>query len=155
VDGRGEAFDAAISRSTAAEIAYSRRLDDCGFSEGKTAEINAALRDVNVDLLRLGEEIVDCTTRACVVSAAARIEERGREAVTLIGRLHDEVGEDAPDCLIGVLDEMRESYSLLVSSAAAIQDGRLRAAARDGTRSSELQAEALNDMASCLSSFGV
>lgn len=152
-DAEPAAFDAAISRTTESEIAYNRRLTECGFTEGRTAEIGAAIREVNVEILRLGEEIADCLRPKCIRDVARRMEESADEGVGLLEDYRDELSE-APDCLIAAVDKFLASFRTLGSAARAIQEDNYVAAERYGVRAGELGVEAQSDMAACLSSLG-
>jgi hypothetical protein len=96
-DAEPKAFDAAISRTTESEIAYTRRLTECGFAEGRVAEISAAIDEVNIELLSLGEEIADCLRPKCVREVARRMEASADEGVALLEDYRDELA-DAPPC---------------------------------------------------------
>jgi hypothetical protein len=153
-DGDPDAFDLAISRTTEDEISYNRKLTDCGFTEGRIAEIGAAIREINVDLLRLSEEFADCAHRKCLRVLAGRMEERSTAGVTLLNEFMRELS-DAPDCLTAAVAEFRAAFVALRAAARAFQSGDLAVAERESTRAGELEVEAQQDMATCLSSLGV
>lgn len=147
------AFDEAISGTTEDEIAYNRKLTDCGFSEGRSAEIGAAIREVNIDLLRLSEEIGDCLRPKCIKDVASRMEESAAEGVGLLEDYRESLDE-APDCLTAAVDKFHDSFETLGSAARAIQENDFETAQQDGTRADQLALEAQADMAACLESLG-
>jgi hypothetical protein len=147
------AFDEAISHTTEDEIAYNRKLTDCGFSEGRTAEIGAAIREVNIDLLRLSEEIGDCLRSKCIRDIAGRMEDSSAEGVGLLEDYREEL-DDAPDCLVAAIDKFLESFRTLGSAARAIQENDFATAQQDGTRADQLAIQAQAVMADCLESIG-
>jgi hypothetical protein len=152
-DGKPDAFDQAISRTTETEIAYNRKLTDCGFDEGRTAEIGTAIREVNVEILRLSEEIGNCLRPACIRDVAGRMEKSAADGVALLEDYRDEL-EGAPDCVTGAIDKFLASFRALGTAAHALQENDFVAAERNGTRASQLGVEAQGDMASCLTSLG-
>jgi hypothetical protein len=147
------AFDEAISGTTEDEIAYNRKLTDCGFTEGRTAEIGAAIREVNIELLRLSQEIGDCLRPKCIRDIASRMEEGAGEGVRLLADYRDALDE-APECLVAAVDKFLESFRTLGSAARAIQEDDFATAQQDGTRADQLAIEAQADMAACLTSLG-
>jgi hypothetical protein len=152
-DAKPAAFDAAISRTTDSEIAYNQRLTQCGFTEGRSAEIGAAIREVNIELLRLSEEIGECLRPQCIRDVAQRMEDSSAEGVSLLEDYRDELG-NAPDCLVAAVDTFLESFRTLGSAARALQAADFATAERDGSRAGQLAVDAQNDMAACLSSLG-
>jgi hypothetical protein len=147
------AFDEAISGTTEDEIAYNRKLTDCGFTEGRTAEIGAAIREVNIELLRLSEEIGDCLRPKCIRDVARRMEDSSAEGVGLLEDYREAL-EEAPDCLVAAVDKFLDSFQTLGSAARAIQQNDFTTAQQDGTRADQLALEAQADMAACLESLG-
>jgi hypothetical protein len=112
------------------------------------------MREINIDLLRLSEEIADCTAEACVLKVARRMEERSSAGVAVLDDFRSELGDDVPDCLDEAISEFRTTFSLLARMASALQAGDVPAVEKYGTRAGELEVEAQRDMASCLSSLG-
>jgi hypothetical protein len=151
-DAESKAFDSAVSRTTESEIAYTRRLAECGFAEGRVAEIGAAIDEVNIELLSLGEEIADCLRPKCVREVARRMEASADEGVALLEDYRNELAE-APPCLLGAVEKFLASFRALGSAARAIQEDNFLAAEREGARSGELGVEAQSDMADCLGSL--
>lgn len=151
--GKSSGFDAAISRTTRFEIAYVRKLNECGFTEGRLAEIGAAVREVNVAMLRLNEEIVDCQTSRCVKRVAREMEQQTRVGVARLDEYLAELDRDAPICLRDVLVEMRETFLTVRRSAVALRQNRFSVAEREGTRSIEQAARAKQHGAACLESL--
>jgi hypothetical protein len=152
-DANPDAFDEALSQTTDKEIAFNRRLTECGFSQGRTAEINAALRDVSVEILQLGEEIGDCLRPRCIRRIAREMEASSEEGVALLEDYRDELS-GAPRCLRSAVDTFLSAFRTLASSSRAIQENDFRTAEREGTRAAELSIQAQNEMASCLGSLG-
>jgi hypothetical protein len=152
-EGKPDAFDQAISRTTKTEIAYNRKLTDCGFEEGRTAEIGAAIRKVNVEILRLSEEIGNCLRPVCILEVAGRMEKSAAEGVALLENYRDEL-EGAPDCLTAAIGKFMASFRSLGTAAHALQESDFAAAEQNGTRAARLGVDAQGDMASCLSSLG-
>jgi hypothetical protein len=151
--GDTKAADSAISRSTAAEISYTRRLDDCGFAEGRAAELNAALREINIDLLRLGEEAFACEDEACIRTVARRMETRAGDAVDVIDDFREDVGQDLALCAQKALATMRGAFLTAQRAATAILAGDYAAANEMAERAGTLQANAAEDLAACLESL--
>jgi hypothetical protein len=151
-DASPSRFDTAISKTTESEIAFNRKLADCGFSEGRTAEIGAAMREVSVELLGLGEEIGDCLRPRCVHDVAQRMEETASEGVGLLQDYGDELDE-APDCLREAVTTFTSSLQALEIAAQALQEDDFVTAEREGTRAGELEVEAQADMAGCIGSL--
>jgi hypothetical protein len=153
-EGKAAAFDAAVSRSTEAEIAFNRRLSECGFAQGRVGEVGAAMREVNIAVLRLSEKIAACTTERCVKQTAAQMEARAQEGMALLDELVSELraegGDDVPACLIDAIDLFRQGYVALEKTAVAVQAGDAQVAEREGTRAGRIEAQAQEDMAACL-----
>ena len=146
-------FDAAISKTTESEIAFNRKLSDCGFSEGRTAEISVAMREVSVELLQLGEKVADCLRARCVHEVARRMEQAATEGGALLQDYGDELDE-APACLREAVTTFRSSLQALEVAAKALQRDDFATAEREGTRAGELEIEAQADMAACIGSLG-
>ena len=150
--GETKAADQAISRSSTAEIAYIRRMDDCGFSQGETAAIEADMRRVNVDILALIEEIETCKERACVVDVAQRLQAAARRGVQAVDGYLGAIGDDVPECVPDGLDLMRRAFESLELAGAAIEQGDFATAQREGTASDELRIQAQEKLAACIGS---
>ena len=145
-------FDTAISKTTESEIAFNRKLAECGFSEGRTAEIGAAMREVSIQLLQLGEEIADCLRPRCIHDVARRMEDAASDGVGLLQDYGDELDE-APDCLGEAVATFRSSLQALEVAARALQEDDFVTAEREGTRAGELEVQAQADMAACIGSL--
>ena len=151
-DSNPSRFDTAISKTTESEIAFNRRLAECGFSEGRTAEIGAAMRVVSIELLQLGEEIADCLRPRCIHEVAQRMEATAGEGVGLLQDYGDELDE-APDCLGEAVTTFTSSLQALEIAAQALQEDDFATAEREGTRAGDLEVEAQADMAACIGSL--
>jgi hypothetical protein len=151
-DANPSRFDTAISKTTESEIAFNRKLADCGYTEGRTAEIGAAMREVSVKLLQLGEEVGDCLRPRCMHDIARRMEEAAGDGVGLLDDYGDEL-EEAPACLREAVTTFRSSLQALQTAARALQEDDFATAEREGTRAGELEVEAQADMAACIGSL--
>jgi hypothetical protein len=148
-------FDGAISRSSRVEIQYVRKIGECGFSSGEVAESSAAMREINIALIRLSEELTACgSDAACIVRVARRMGTRAREGQRVIGEFKSRLGGDAPGCLRDALDVYSRSLEALETTVVAVQEGRARVAEAEGKRSSQLGVQAERDMANCLGTLG-
>jgi hypothetical protein len=152
--GKSSRFDAAISQTTRHEIAYVRKLNDCGFTQGRLAEIGAAVRMVDVAMLRLNDEIVDCKSLKCVNRVAHEMEKQAGIGVARLDEFLAELDEDAPSCIRGALVETRATFVSVRRGAVALQEGRYTAAEKQGNRSIEQGAATKQHMAACLESLG-
>ncbi len=155
VDVRPAEVDAAIDRSTEAELGYLKKFDECGFSQGRFAEVGPAMRAVDADLLRLGNEAADCKAIPCIEDVAGRMEAKAVEGGQLLERMIRELSaeEEAPECLAAALRQMNSGYQALVVAARALQTGDYDEAEREGTRASELTTAGQEAMATCLGSI--
>ncbi len=151
VRGRPAAVDRAIARSTEAQIAFLERIGECGFSQGRFAEVGATMRRVGIDVLRLSTEGDACRDEACVVDVARRMEGKAREGLRALDEFLAEVrAGDAPACLDGSLENMRTAYQALERASSAVQERRYRVADREGERAMRFGARAQDDLAACL-----
>jgi hypothetical protein len=155
------ATDAAVSRSTRSEIAYVDKVGDCGFSEGRFAEVQTAQRTVNADVLRIVQELEGCSELSCVQAAARRLEAKAREGVAhmdeLMAGLRELAQEEdtqVPGCLERGLEWSRQSFAALERTAVAIQAADVEAAEREGSRSDELAAQSQEEIARCITALG-
>ncbi len=156
VEGDTAAADAAISKTTALEIAYTQKIGECGFAQGPTAELTTRMRLVSVEFLRLNEEMFACPDEPCVLDVAARLETSAVEGGSILDEMVAKLGEeDVPPCLPRVLQDVREAYRAVELAARALQERDADTAIREGTRAGELDAAAQEDMAACLSSAGL
>jgi hypothetical protein len=151
--GKPSAFDKAISRSTRLEIAMYRKLDECGFSQGRTAEIAAGIREVNIAMLRLSEEIIACRERPCVVRVARKMERKAREGVAGLNAYLGRLPEDAPHCLREGILQIRTAYRTFQGMTVALQKGEAAKAEKEGKRSNAQQIRAMRHMAACIESM--
>jgi hypothetical protein len=156
VAGDGEAVGAALSRSSEREIAFLDEIRECGFSQGRVAEINAAISAVNVDVIRIVEELVACEQRACIEDTTRRLQATAREGRARIDELQAELeGEEGvPACIAPVFALLRQSFTALEQTAVAVREGEAERAEREGVRADELRAQAAEDLASCLGTAG-
>ncbi|HSE82566.1 MAG TPA: hypothetical protein VLA87_12905 [Gaiellaceae bacterium] len=154
--GDAAAADAAILETTRLEIAYGEKIGECGFDEGKTAEYASALRESDVKILRLSQELAACRAEACVLDVAARMKAASAEAVAAVDSLLAVVTEDdeAPSCLPPALRELRGAYAAVEKTMQALGAGNLATLEREGRRAGELQVAAQEKMAACISSAG-
>jgi hypothetical protein len=150
--GDTKAADQAISESTDAEIAYIRKMEDCGFSQGQTAAIEAQMRAVNVEILALIEEVEGCKERACVVDVAQRLQASARRGVEAVDGYLDAIGDDVPDCVPDGLGLMRRAFESLELAAAAMEKGDFATVEREGMASDELRLQAQEKLAACIGS---
>jgi hypothetical protein len=149
-DGDTASADRAISRSSTIEIAYLRKLDECGFSEGKAAEVGAEMRRVNVRVLQLVEEMTACTTRRCAIDVAKDLELVAQQGAKASGSFIAELPSEAPACLEDALSLMVRSFESLERMSRAVVSRDFRTAEKEGTQSDELGLQAQERMAGCL-----
>jgi hypothetical protein len=156
VAGDAEAVDAALSRSSEHEIAFLDEIGECGFSRGRLAEINAAMRAVHADVIRIVEELVACERVACIEDTTRRLQATAREGRARIDELTAEIeGEEGvPACIAPVFVLMRQSFKALEQTAVAVREGEAERAEREGVRADELRAQAAEDLAACLGTAG-
>ena len=145
-----DAADRAISRSSQTEITYIRKLDECGLSEGKAAEVGAEMRRINIRVIQLVEELTSCKSEKCVLGAARELEVAGQQGSNAVDSLRAELPADTPACVGEGLSLMGQSFRSLKLAAAAIEQGNFQVAASEGTRSDELRAQAQERLAMCL-----
>jgi hypothetical protein len=148
--GQTAVADRAISRSAQVEIAYIRKLDECGFSEGKTAKVGAEMRRINIRVIQLVEELTACKSEKCVLGAARELGVAGQDGSKAVDALLAELPGDAPACIREGLSLMKQSFDSLERTAAAIEQGKFETAQREGTRSDGLRAQAQEQIAACL-----
>lgn len=150
--GDPTAFDDAIVRSTDLEVAYTERMDECGFAQGKMAEFNRKANDIGFDIVRLSEEVYSCADKDCVVSGTRQLEEKAREGIALLDEYSDDLAEGTPDCFPAMLDKMREMFVAFGAMANAILQGDGPTARREANRAAELGVTVQEDTATCVSS---
>jgi hypothetical protein len=148
--GDAESADRAIARSSRFEAAYIQKLDECGFSEGKTAEVASQMRHVNLKVLELVNEITSCKDNACVVDVGRKLEATAREGMKTVDSFLAAVPEDTPECVPDALGRVRRSFRSLELTAVAVQEGDFKTAQREGAASDELRAQAQEQLADCL-----
>jgi hypothetical protein len=151
------AVDAAIAETTRLEIAYHERISECGFVEGRIAEQSAALREVDVALLRLGEELAACSTEACALDVIARTKAAADDGVAAVDRLRAEMAEDdeVPECVPAVLGKRRGAFIQLKSAWESLEAGDIVAFENKAKLAAELETAVAGEMAACLTSAGV
>jgi hypothetical protein len=148
--GDTTAADTAIERTSPLGTAYVRKLSECGFSQGKMAEIQHQLGNVNIQILALVDKMSTCTDRKCVVSVSRQLESAAQGGVKAIDAAVTQIPAGSPSCLADSLDLARQSFFALGETAKALQEGRLNAAEQLGTHSDELGAQAQQKLAACL-----
>jgi hypothetical protein len=151
-EGDSSTFDAAISRTTEKEISYIRKLGACGFEEGETAEITAAMRAVNIEILRLSEAYADCADEACVDEVSRDLEAKAAEGVAILEDFLRAMPEDAPSCLEPALRVRQDAFLSLQKTAVLLEEGKLRRAEEEGVRAGELDSKSQRLLADCVSS---
>jgi hypothetical protein len=152
LQGNSAAVDKAFSQSTDSEIAYNERLGDCGFAQGRFAQIGAGMREVNIEILKLDEKMYACASDACLRPLARQLKDKAAEATALLNEFHAELG-DAPDCLDHALVELRSAYMAIERSAAAMLKGDYDTALTEYTQGAGVHAKAQEDIAACLATF--
>jgi hypothetical protein len=148
--GDAEAADRAINRSTRLETAYIQKLDECGFSEGKTAEVASRMRRVNLKVIELVGEITSCKDRDCVLEVGRELEATAQEGMTAVDAFLAAVPKDTPECVTDALGRVRRSFRSLELTAVAVQKGDSKTAQREGAASDELRAQGQELLAECL-----
>jgi hypothetical protein len=148
--GDAETADRAINRSSRSETAYIKKLDECGFAEGKTAEVASQMRRVNVKVIELVTEITSCKDKDCVLAVGRELEATAREGMTAVDAFLAAVPKDTPDCVTDALDRVRRSFRSLELTAVAVQKGDSKTAEREGAASDELRAQGQELLAECL-----
>jgi hypothetical protein len=156
VAGDAEAVGAALSRSSEREIAFLDEMGECGFSQGRLAEVSAGMRAVNADVIRIVEELVACERVACIEDTTRRLQATAREGRARIDDLQAELEgeEDVPACITPAFTLMRQSFTALEQTAVAVREGEAERAEREGARADELRAQAAEDLAACLGTAG-
>jgi hypothetical protein len=144
--GKPAVYDREISRTTQLEISFNRKLTDCGFSTGRQAELSAAMRRVNVDLLRLIDELVKCTNAQCVRPLARQLRSRSDEGISIIREFQGEL----PPCFEQGFSVLLRSFQALRRTAIAIEDGNAQVAERQGLQADRLRSEAQEKLATCI-----
>ncbi|MEO8290583.1 MAG: hypothetical protein ABI649_06260 [Gaiellaceae bacterium] len=150
VQGDVAAADQAISRSSQVEISYLRRLDECGFSEGKVAEIGSEMRRINIEVIQLTEELVSCKTQDCVAEVSRELEVAAHQGSGAIESLLAEIPSETPGCLADGLRLMARSFRSLELAATAIGEEDFETAEREGVQSDEMRSQAQERLAACL-----
>ena len=150
------AVDAALAETTDLEIAYTEKIDGCGFVEGQMAESSAALRSASVGLLRLDPEFSACVDEACVVEVAGRGKELAHEAAVAVDEMLVEARRDerVPSCYPRALEELRRAYRAAERGMQALADLDLATAERELRELTELGPQAQEDLAACIGSAG-
>jgi hypothetical protein len=146
--GKPAVYDREISRTTDLEISYNRKLTECGFSSGRQAELSAAMREVNIDVLRIIEKLVKCTDASCVTPLARQLRKRSDEGIAIIQEFKGRV----PQCYEDGFSLQLRSFQALRRTAIAIEKGNARVAERQGLESDRLRAAAQEKLATCISS---
>lgn len=151
------AAEAAMARTTDLEIAYMEAIGGCGFIEGRMAESSSALRTTGIELMRLEREFTACADEACVVEVAGRGRHLAGEAAAGIDEVLAGLPEEepVPPCFPRALRDLRGSFEIAGSAMQAIEDLDIATAERESLRANELSAQALEDMAACMSSAGL
>jgi hypothetical protein len=144
--GKPTVYDREISRTTQLEISFNRKLTACGFSTGRQAELSAAMRRVNVDLLRLIDELVKCKNAQCVRPLARQLRTRSDEGISIIREFQGEL----PPCFEEGFSVLLRSFQGLRRTAIAIENGNARVAEREGLESDRLRSEAQEKLATCI-----
>jgi hypothetical protein len=152
VEGDPKEADAALDRTTPAEVRLARKLSACGFSQGKIAEAQAELARVDVAILHLIDQIGTCKVESCVDGVARHLESSSRDGVKAIDSMSAQIPLTAPSCLEDSLDLARQSYFALGVLAKAIQNRNVKVAERQGARADELGTQSQESLAACLSS---
>jgi hypothetical protein len=148
--GNTTAADAAVEKTSPLGTAYLSKLSNCGFSQGKMAEIQHRLGNVNIRILTLVDKMSACKGRECVVSVSRQLASAAQDGVKAIDAAVAEIPADAPSCLPDSLDLARQSFFALGETAKALEEGRFRDAGRLGTHSDELGSQAQEKLAACL-----
>jgi len=144
--GKPAVYDREISRTTQLEISFNRKLTECGFSSGRQAELSAAMRRVNVDVLRLVDELVKCKNAQCVTPLARQLRNRSDEGISIIREFQGEL----PPCFEQGFSVLLRSFQGLRRTAIAIENGNARVAEREGRESDRLRTEAQEKLATCI-----
>lgn len=150
VEGDPAAAERAISVTTELEMAYSERMNECGFAEGRQAELNSAIRRSFFEILRLNDQILMCADSECIVAASKRMEAKTNEGISLLDEYLGTLPDDAPACLAEALGAVRAAFKAMQQTAVALQRGNYAAAEREGTRAGELGPKAQEGFADCL-----
>jgi hypothetical protein len=150
--GNSRAVDKAFSKSTESEIAYNERLGECGFAQGRFAELGASMRGVSIEIARLDEKMYACANEGCVKPLARQLEQKAAEATGILNEFHATLGE-APACLDHAIIELRSSFVAVERSAVALQKGDYETAVDQATLAGTVRAQAQEDLAACLASF--
>ena len=145
--GKPALYDRELSRTTKIEISYNRKLTGCGFSTGRQAELSAAMREVNIDVLRLIDQLVKCIDVQCVKPLARRLRKRSDEGISIIREFKGRV----PPCFEDGFSLQLRSFQALRRTATAIEKGNAPVAERQGRESDRLRSAAQEKMATCIS----
>jgi hypothetical protein len=151
-EGDSTTFDAAISRTSEKEISYIRKLGSCGFQEGQTAEVTAAMRAANIEILRLSEAYTDCADEACVIEVSRDLQAKAAEGVAILEDFLRGLPGDAPSCLEPALRIRQDAFKSLQKTAALLQEGKLGQAEQEGFRAGELDSKSQRLLADCVTS---
>ena len=144
--GKPAVYDREISRTTQLEISFNRKLSGCGFSSGRQAELSAAMREVNIDSLRIIDELVKCKDAACVKPLARQLKNRSEKGISIIREFQGEL----PPCFEQGFSILLRSFQALRRTAIAIEDGNAPVAERQGSQSDRLRSEAQEKLATCI-----
>jgi len=150
VAGDPAAVEREISVTTELEMAYSERMSECGFAEGRQAELNSAIRRSFFDTLRLADRILMCADIECVVAASKRLEAKANEGISLLDEYLEDLSDDDPACLAEAMRTVRAAFKATEQTAVALQRGNYAAADREGKRAGELGVTAQERLADCL-----
>jgi hypothetical protein len=144
--GKPAVYDREFSRTTQLEISANRKLTECGFSTGRQAELTAAMREVNVDSLRLLDELSKCKDASCVTPRARQLRKRSDDGIAIIREFQGQV----PPCFEEGFSLLLRSFQALRRTAIAIENGNVRVAERQGVESDRLRSQAQEHLATCI-----
>jgi hypothetical protein len=150
-----EAVDTALSEVSRLQLAYATKVGECGLAEGRMAEYAAAIREVDLRMIRLDEEFAKCRGAACL-EGVARYKAAAKDGVVAVDRLLERLAQDdeAPGCFQTVFQEKRNAYRALAEALEAAEAGDVATFKRKATIASELEAAGYEDMAACIGSAG-
>ena len=152
VEGDPAAVQRAISASTELEMAYSERMSECGFAEGRLAELNTAISRTSFEIIRLTDRAVMCAETKCIVAASKRLEAKANEGISLLDEYLENLSDDDDDpaCFAEAMGTFRSAFEAIEHVAVALQRGKFAAAGREGKRADELSVTAQEELAECL-----
>jgi hypothetical protein len=150
VEGDPTAVERAFSVSTELEMSYSEEMSECGFAEGRQAELNSAISRSFFEILRFTDQILMCADSECIVAASKRIEAKANEGISLLDEYLGTLSDDDPACFAEALGMVRATFRAMRQTAVALQRGKFAAADREGKRAGELGVTAQEGFADCL-----